>query len=161
MRLFYEGRVSALGVALVLASAPYRSSANAHFAAPATIYQSGEVSNEGEAKNQEEEEAPCLRPDAPKPKFVVSFGVLNSKAVSIPKPEYPAAAKTARISGNVQVDATIGEEGEVMRARVRTGHPVLQVAVKKVVCQARFKPIRLSGRSVAVNGIIVYRFILE
>jgi TonB family protein len=112
-------------------------------------------------RKAEEDEPACLRADAPRPKHVVSFGVLNWEAVELPKPVYPGAAKAARISGEVRVEATAGEDGRVVRARVRTGHDVLQAAVKKVVCQARFKPFKLSGGPVAVNGIIVYKFILE
>jgi periplasmic protein TonB len=91
---------------------------------------------------------------------MVSFGVLNSKAIEIPKPEYPEGAKAAKISGEVQVALIVGEKGDVIWARVKTGHPILQAAVKKVVCQARFKPSMLSGRPVAVHGIINYKFVL-
>jgi TonB family protein len=113
-----------------------------------------------EERKAEEEDAPCLRTDAPKHKPIVSFGVINGKAIDIPKPEYPEAAKAARISGEVKVQVIIDEKGNVIWARFQTGHPLLQVAVKKVVCQARFKPQILSGRPVAVYGIIIYKFVL-
>lgn len=119
--------------------------------------------NNSQAKEEqkaEEEDAPCLRADAPKPKFIVSFGVINGKAIDIPKPEYPSAAKAARISGEVVAHVIVDEKGNVIWARLQTGHPLLQAAVKKVVCQARFKPQMLSGRPVAVNGIITYKFVL-
>jgi TonB family protein len=123
--------------------------------------QSNENSNQGKEKQKSEDEtAPCLRADRPKPKYIVSFGVINGKAIDIPKPEYPEAAKAARISGEVKVQVIIDENGNVIWARFQTGHPLLQIAVKKVVCQARFKPQILSGRPVAVNGIITYKFVL-
>jgi TonB family protein len=112
-------------------------------------------------RNSEDEEAPCLRVDAPKPKFMVSFGVINSKAIEIPKPEYPEAAKAAKISGEVQVAVIVGQKGDIIWARVKTGHPILEAAVKKVVCQVRFKPNMVSGRPMAVHGIINYKFVLQ
>lgn len=122
--------------------------------------QSNENTRRTEKQSSEDEEAPCLRADAPRPRFIISMGVINSKAIDIPKPEYPEAAKVAKISGAVQVAVVVGEKGDVIWARVKTGDPILQTAVKKVVCMARFKPILLSGKPIAVNGIITYKFVL-
>ena len=137
-----------------------RSSATPQIAKESNSAQSNENGRQAENQNSDDEDAPCLRADAPRPKFIVSFGVINSKAIDIPKPGYPEAAKAAKISGEVQVAVIVGEKGDVIWARVKTGHPILQAAVKKVVCQARFKPQMLSGRPVAVNGIITYKFVL-
>ena len=84
----------------------------------------------------------------------------TSKAIEIPKPEYPEAAKIAGISGEVQAAVIIGEKGDILWARVKAGHPLLRAAVKKIVCQAHFKPIKLSGKPVALNGFVVYKFVL-
>ncbi len=113
-----------------------------------------------EETNSENEEADCLSTEYPKRKgkYIVSFGVINGKAIDIPKPEYPDAARVAKISGEVKVGVLIDEKGEVAWGRIETGHPLLQAAVRKVVCQARFKPQTLSGKPVAVRGLIVYKF---
>ena len=113
-----------------------------------------------EETKSENDEAGCLSAEYPKRKgkYIVSFGVINGKAIDIPKPEYPDAARAAKISGEVKVGVVIDEKGEVAWGRIETGHPLLQAAVRKVVCQARFKPQTLSGRPVAVRGLIVYKF---
>ncbi len=112
-------------------------------------------------EGREEGTAPCLREDAPKPRRVVSFGVLNSRAIEIPKPAYPGAARAAKVSGTVKVGVVVDEGGRVVWARIHSGHPLLRAAVRDVVCRARFKPVRLSGTPVAVNGIISYNFVLD
>lgn len=114
-----------------------------------------------EKRKHENEEAQCLNAEIPNLKRIVHFGVLNIKAIEIPKPEYPAEAKAAKISGEVKVGAVIDETGKVVWARVESGHPLLQAAVKRVVCQARFKPVTISGKPITVNGIITYKFVLE
>jgi TonB family protein len=105
-------------------------------------------------------EVGCLSAEYPKRKgkYIVSFGVINGKAIDIPKPEYPAAARAAKISGEVKVGVVIDEKGNVAWGRIETGHPLLQAAVRKVACQARFKPQTLSGKPVAIRGLITYRF---
>ena len=106
------------------------------------------------------EDVGCLDPKLPKPQTIY-LGVLNSKAIEIPKPAYPAEAKAAKISGEVKAGVVVDETGKVIWARVQTGHPLLQAAVKTVVCQARVRPIKLSGHPVKVTGILTYKFVLS
>ena len=40
----------------------------------------------------------------------ISKGVVNGSAVSLPKPDYPAAAKAVRAGGAVNVQVTIDEQ---------------------------------------------------
>ena len=68
----------------------------------------------------------------------ISGGVLNGKAVTLPLPEYPAVARAAKASGNVTVEITIDEEGNVISARSVSGHPLLQSAAVTAARQARF-----------------------
>ena len=91
----------------------------------------------------------------------ISGGVLNGKAITLPRPEYPAVAKAAKASGNVTVEITIDEEGNVISARSVSGHPLLQSAAVTAARQARFTPTKLSGQPVKVNGVLVYTFIAQ
>ena len=88
----------------------------------------------------------------------ISGGVLNGKAITLPPPEYPAVAKAAKASGNVTVEITIDEEGNVVSARSVSGHPLLQSAAVTAARQARFTPTKVSGQAVKVNGVLVYTF---
>jgi TonB family protein len=91
----------------------------------------------------------------------VSGGVLNGKAISLPKAEYPSAAKAAKASGSVSVQVLIDESGNVISAKAVTGHPLLRAAAETAAKNAKFKPTILSGTPVKVQGIIVYNFTAE
>ena len=107
-------------------------------------------------KKTDEGDAP---PPPPKPKpapKTISGGVLNGKAVSLPKPAYPPAARAVRASGAVQVQVLIDEEGRVVSATPAGGNPLLVPAAVAAARQARFSPTLLSGQPVKVSGIITY-----
>ena len=101
-------------------------------------------------------------PPPPKPKPVpktVSGGVLNGKAISLPKPGYPPAAKAVRAGGSVSVQVLIDEQGHVVSASAVSGHPLLQQAAVAAARGARFSPTLLSGQPVKVSGVITYNFV--
>ena len=95
----------------------------------------------------------------PPPRAPISGGVLNGKAISLPKPPYPAIARSARASGTVVVQVTIDESGKVISARAVSGHPLLQAAAVQAAYGARFSPTQLSGQPVKVTGTISYNFV--
>jgi len=88
----------------------------------------------------------------------ISGGVLNGKAVSLPQPEFPAIAKSARASGSVTVEITVDETGNVIAAHAVSGHPLLQAAAVRAARQATFSPTRLNGEPVKVAGVLIYNF---
>lgn len=106
--------------------------------------------------NEDEPPPPPTKKPAPK---TVSGGVLNGKAVSLPKPAYPPAARAVRAAGAVTVQVLIDEEGHVVSASATGGHPLLQAAAVAAARQARFSPTMLSGQPVKVSGIITYNFV--
>jgi TonB family protein len=97
----------------------------------------------------------------PKSVAPISGGVLNGKAISLPKPAYPPIARAVRASGMVTVQVTIDETGKVISARAVGGHPLLQQAAVQAANQARFSPTLLSGRPVKVTGVITYNFVAQ
>jgi periplasmic protein TonB len=97
-------------------------------------------------------------PPPKKPPAIVSGGVLNGKAISLPKPPYPPIARTARASGTVTVQVTIDENGNVISASAVSGHPLLRAAAVSAARGARFTPTKLSGQPVKVTGVINYNF---
>lgn len=101
-------------------------------------------------------------PPAPTPpRAPISGGVLNGKAISLPKPAYPAIARQAHASGTVVVQVTIDENGNVISARAVSGHPLLQAVAVGAARQARFSPTKLSGQPVKVTGVITYNFVAQ
>ena len=103
-------------------------------------------------------------PPPPKPtppRAPISGGVLNGKAIRLPKPQYPAIAKQARASGTVVVQVTIDENGNVISAKAVSGHPLLQAVSVAAARGARFSPTKLSGQPVKVTGVITYNFVAQ
>jgi TonB family protein len=91
----------------------------------------------------------------------ISGGVLNGKAISLPNPGYPEIARAARAEGDVVVQITIDEQGNVVDAKASWGHPLLQSAAVKAARQAKFKPTYLQGVPVTVKGQLVYNFVIQ
>lgn len=116
--------------------------------------------------------SPSMMPTVPQPPGVtnskpetsstsgatISGGMLNSKAISLPKPVYPPAARAAKASGTVLVSVTVDENGHVVSAAAVSGHPLLQPAAVAAARQARFNPTMLGGKPVKVTGTITYEF---
>lgn len=88
----------------------------------------------------------------------VSGGVLNGKAIHLPKPPYPPAAKAVGAKGSVIVQVTLDENGRVLTAKATAGHPLLRAAAEAAAREARFTPTKLSGQAVQVSGVITYNF---
>jgi len=95
------------------------------------------------------------------PGKTISGGVLNGKAISLPKPPYPPIAKQARAAGTVVVQVLIDERGNVVSARAVSGHPLLRAVSEGAARGAKFSPTKLSGKPVKVSGVITYNFTLE
>ncbi len=95
---------------------------------------------------------------APRSKAPVSGGVINGKALNLPKPLYSAAAKAVNASGEVSVQVTLDETGKVISAKALNGHPMLRGEAEKAARDAKFSPTILTGIPVKVSGIIVYKF---
>jgi periplasmic protein TonB len=104
-------------------------------------------------------EEPPPPPKPTPPRAPISGGVLNGKAISLPKPAYPAIAKQAHAAGTVVVQVVIDENGNVISARAVSGHPLLQAVAVGAARQARFSPTKLSGQPVKVTGVITYNFV--
>lgn len=91
----------------------------------------------------------------------IDGGILNSKAISLPDPAYPAIAKQAGASGTVVVQVVVDEKGNVISARPTSGHPLLQPAAAVAARGAKFPPTKVNGKPVKVSGLINYDFTPE
>lgn len=115
----------------------------------------------GAPKVNIEEPPPPPEPKPTPPRAPISGGVLNGKAISLPKPSYPPIARQAHASGTVTVQVTIDENGNVISAHAVSGHPLLQAVAVAAARGARFSPTKLSGQPVKVTGIITYNFVAQ
>lgn len=89
-----------------------------------------------------------------------SEGVIRGITLSQVKPEYPMLARTSGVSGDVQVEVLIGEDGRVVSTKVVAGHTLLQRAALEAARQWKFNPTLLNGTPVKVQGILTFRFSL-
>ena len=87
-------------------------------------------------------------------------GIVDGLAVGKPAPAYPKRARAAGVSGTVTVRVRVDEEGRVARTRVCSGHPLLRAAAVEAARKARFRPLRLGGRSgaEAFADVLTYTF---
>jgi protein TonB len=76
-------------------------------------------------------------------------------------PVYPAFARTARIEGDVTLEATLDESGAVTNVTVRRSVPALDRAAVEAVLQWRYTPTRLNGVAVPVVMEVTVRFRLR
>ncbi len=84
--------------------------------------------------------------------------VLNGKAIKLPSPVYPPAAKSVNASGEVAVQVTVDEKGNVISAEAVSGHPLLRMAAETAALKAKFAPAVSDGKPMPVSGIIIYNF---
>lgn len=108
----------------------------------------------GKVPGPTDQEGPAEKPNANTgDSGKISGGMMNSKAISMPEPEYPAAAKAARASGAVIVNITVNAKGEVVAAQAMSGHPLLKAPAVKAAMQAKFNPGPAS-----IQGSLTYDF---
>src|SRR5215813_14472957 len=113
------------------------------------------------AKVQIADEPPPPAATPTPPRAPISGGVLNGKAISLPKPAYPPIARAAHAAGTVVVQVLIDENGNVIAAHAVSGHPLLQGAAVGAARSAKFSPTKLSGQPVKVTGVIQYNFVAQ
>jgi TonB family protein len=134
-----------------------------------------------EPKEQPKVEQPKEQPKAEKPKeskeqptsnepkkneasntdgtTVVGVGQLTSSdAVRLVKPTYPLVAQRSNIEGQVRVEVTLDEEGNVISAKAVEGPALLRTAAEEAAMLSKFKPVILNEKPVKAKGFIVYNF---
>jgi protein TonB len=100
----------------------------------------------------ENEEAEGIAPE----EIVIAVGWLNWRAVEKPAPVYPVLVEKARLGGKAVVEVLLDTSGNVERAVVQSGHPVVYPAVLEAARQAKFYPTRVNGQLVKVSGFLTY-----
>jgi TonB family protein len=76
------------------------------------------------------------------------------------EPDYPDAARRARIQGTVTLDTLIGEDGRVRQVSLLSGDSQLADAAITAVRKWRYKPYTVKGRKIAVRTQVPVTFML-
>ena len=102
--------------------------------------------------------------------IMATVGVAAEEAVRIPQPTamsnvtskvapaYPPVARQLRLTGDVEVDVTIDEEGKVEDAKVVKGNAVFSAATVDAVKKWAFKPIQVQGKASKVLTTLTFSF---
>ena len=98
-----------------------------------------------------------VKPDQPQ---IFDAGALNSRAAKLAAPIYPVNAKKFGVKGNVIVQITIDEKGDVTSAKATSGNGLLRVSAEDAARRSKFKPIVVGNQTVKATGFISYNFVL-
>lgn len=96
--------------------------------------------------------------EAPRP---VGGDIKAPERLSAVPPTYPPIAQSARIEGDVILEAVIGVDGRVRDLRVLRSVPLLDEAAIDAVKRWRYTPTRLNGVPVPVIMTVTVRFRLH
>jgi TonB family protein len=112
--------------------------------------------------------AQTARPDpspasatVPQPSDRAYGGGAPPRKVKHVNPVYPPAAREAKISGVVILEAGIGADGRVLSARVLRSIPELDDAAREAVLQWEFTPTLLNGVPTPVVMTVTVQFSLQ
>ena len=98
---------------------------------------------------------------APTKPFTISSGVAAGMLIQKTPPVYPSIAKAARVSGTVELHATIARNGTIKDLHVVNGPAMLQQAAVDAVRNWRYKPYKLNNEPVEVDTTIKLVFSLN
>jgi TonB family protein len=107
--------------------------------------------------------APPPPPPPPPPQAPVRVGgnIKTPTKTKDVRPVYPPIAQSARVSGVVIIEATIGADGKVKDAKVLRSIPLLDQAALDAVKQWQFTPTLLNGVPVPVIMTVTVNFTLQ
>ena len=77
------------------------------------------------------------------------------------RPRYPSIAQSARVTGVVILEATIGPDGKVQDTRVLRSIPLLDQAAIDAVSQWEYSPTLLNGTPVPIIMTVTVQFTLS
>jgi protein TonB len=101
-------------------------------------------------------------PSAPKKSIhQVGGDVRPPREIHREEPQYPVIAKTAKVEGNVVIEAVIDEEGNVVQARGVSGPGLLIPAALQAVLKWKYEPTYLDGMPVSVRMQVTVGFHLH
>ncbi|HEX5732828.1 MAG TPA: TonB family protein [Blastocatellia bacterium] len=89
----------------------------------------------------------------------VTGGVLKGSAIERVRPQYPQAARQARMTGTIVIEVIVDESGNVIDARAKCGPDIFAHASIEAARKWRFTPTTLHGQSVKVMGTITFNFV--
>lgn len=79
-------------------------------------------------------------------------------AVIKPAPEYTRLARQMKVTGKVEVEATVGTDGTVEKVTVLTGNPLLTASAIIAVKKWKFAPFTTNGEPARALTVLTFDF---
>ena len=92
------------------------------------------------------------------PRMQVPTEVMEKLLVHRVDPDYPEAARSAKLHGVIVLDIVVGRDGSVIEMRPLSGPDVLARAAMETVRWWRFEPYRLKGEPGVVETTVAVEF---
>jgi TonB family protein len=89
---------------------------------------------------------------------IMSDRAIREAARSHVEPEYPAAARQFRVSGEVVCDLTVGLDGKIENVAILKGNPLLNAAVMAALRKWTFVPFNVDGHPTKVKSTLTFAF---
>lgn len=108
----------------------------------------------------EPESKPAQGAALPAPPMTIRIpqGVAQGALIHKVSPEYPAAARSARIQGSVVMNAIIGTDGTIQQLQLIKGNPLLVNAAMEAVKKWRYRPYLVDSQPVEIETTITVNF---
>jgi TonB family protein len=94
----------------------------------------------------------------PTPSIVLARGAKPVLQTSL---QYPAEAAKEHVTGLVEMQLTIAEDGSVQNERVLSGDPLLRAGLAEEVSHWVYQPLRVNGKPVPMTTELAIRFNLN
>ena len=94
----------------------------------------------------------------PVPTIIVTRGTRPIRQTDL---AYPDRARKENVSGVVEMQLTIAEDGSVQSPRVVSGDPLLRAGLTEEVSKWVYQPMRVNGKAVAMTTELAIRFNLN
>ncbi|MGA2880692.1 MAG: energy transducer TonB [Bryobacteraceae bacterium] len=101
---------------------------------------------------------PSPQPASAPSRIKVGENVQAMNLIRKTQPQYPEAARTAGITGDVRLSVIIGRDGTVQNVQLISGHPLLVQAAVEAVENWLYKPTLLNGAPVEVATTVTVSF---
>ena len=82
------------------------------------------------------------------------------KAITQVRPNYPPLPRQAHIQGQVQIDAILDGQGNVIDMKVVSGPPLLYQAALDALKKWKYEPTYLNDQPIAVEMIVTITFVV-
>jgi TonB family protein len=104
---------------------------------------------------------PATQSEKPSDKEQSKNKVDKGELIEAPPPVYPEEAKKDKIEGLVTVAIVIGEDGNVISSKAKSGPEALHGAAEVAASKARFRPTTVNGKAAKVSGAMSYNFVID